>query len=392
MKRILIVGAGGQIGSELTTYLRKIYGNDNVVATDVRECKQLAESGPFEVMNALDANAMAEMVSRQKIDSIFNLVALLSAVGEAKPQTAWQVNIGALMNSLEVARQYNCALFTPSSIGAFGPSSPKDKTPQDTVMRPTTMYGVCKVTGEMLGDYYHSRFGVDTRSVRFPGLISNVTLPGGGTTDYAVEIYYEAIRSGRFTCPVPGDVYMDMMYMPDALRACVELMEADPTKLVHRNSFNIASMSFTPEIIYAEIKKRLPDFTMDYDVDPVKKAIAESWPNSLDDTCAREEWGWKPEWDLSSMTDDMLEVIRKKNLKSCPVIRCGSCAAIRAENRAELCRRTPARHGPVPRRSSILPRVGTARRCRLILRERPVLRFFGLRSLPVNGWRCTVIP
>lgn len=214
MKRILIVGAGGQIGSELTTYLRKIYGNDNVVATDVRECKQLAESGPFEVMNALDANAMAEMVSRQKIDSIFNLVALLSAVGEAKPQTAWQVNIGALMNSLEVARQYNCALFTPSSIGAFGPSSPKDKTPQDTVMRPTTMYGVCKVTGEMLGDYYHSRFGVDTRSVRFPGLISNVTLPGGGTTDYAVEIYYEAIRSGRFTCPVPGDVYMDMMYMP----------------------------------------------------------------------------------------------------------------------------------------------------------------------------------
>ena len=286
MKRILIVGAGGQIGSELTTYLRKIYGNDNVVATDVRECKQLAESGPFEVMNALDANAMAEMVSRQKIDSIFNLVALLSAVGEAKPQTAWQVNIGALMNSLEVARQYNCALFTPSSIGAFGPSSPKDKTPQDTVMRPTTMYGVCKVT-----------------------------VPGGGTTDYAVEIYYEAIRSGRFTCPVPGDVYMDMMYMPDALRACVELMEADPTKLVHRNSFNIASMSFTPEIIYAEIKKRLPDFTMDYDVDPVKKAIAESWPNSLDDTCAREEWGWKPEWDLSSMTDDMLEVIRKKNLK-----------------------------------------------------------------------------
>jgi nucleoside-diphosphate-sugar epimerase len=276
MKRILIVGAGGQIGSELTTYLRKIYGNDNVVATDVRECKQLAESGPFEVMNALDANAMAEMVSRQKIDSIFNLVALLSAVGEAKPQTAWQVNIGALMNSLEVARQYNCALFTPSSIGAFGPSSPKDKTPQDTVMRPTTMYGVCKVTGEMLGDYYHSRFGVDTRSVRFPGLISNVTLPGGGTTDYAVEIYYEAIRSGRFTCPVPGDVYMDMMYMPDALRACVELMEADPTKLVHRNSFNIASMSFTPDIIAAEIRKRIPSFTMDFNIDPVKEEIARS--------------------------------------------------------------------------------------------------------------------
>lgn len=312
MKRILIVGAGGQIGSELTTYLRKIYGDANVVATDVRECKALSEQGPFEVLDALDMAAMASVVSRHRIDTIFNLVALLSAVGEKNPQLAWKVNIGALTNSLEVARDRKCAVFTPSSIGAFGPTSPKDKTPQDTVMRPTTMYGVCKVTGELMSDYYHSRFGVDTRSVRFPGLISNVTLPGGGTTDYAVEIYYEAIRSGRFTCPVPSDVYMDMMYMPDALRACVELMEADPAKLVHRNSFNIASMSFTPEIICAEIKKRMPDFRMDYDVDPVKAAIAESWPNSLDDTCAREEWGWKPEWDLSRMSDDMLEHIRQK--------------------------------------------------------------------------------
>ena len=312
MKRILIVGAGGQIGSELTTYLRKIYGDANVIATDVRECPALAEQGPFEVLDALDITAMASIVSRYRIDTIFNLVALLSAVGERNPQMAWSVNMGALNNSLEVARQHHCALFTPSSIGAFGPSSPKDKTPQDTVMRPTTMYGVCKVTGELMGDYYHTRFGVDARSVRFPGLISNVTLPGGGTTDYAVEIYYEAIRSGRFTCPVPSDVYMDMMYMPDALRACVELMEADPAKLVHRNSFNIASMSFTPEIICAEIRKRMPDFTMDYDVDPVKESIARSWPNSLDDTCAREEWGWKPEWDLSRMTDDMLEHIRLK--------------------------------------------------------------------------------
>ena len=247
-----------------------------------------------------------------EIDTIFNLVALLSAVGERNPQMAWNVNMGALNNSLEVARQHHCALFTPSSIGAFGPSSPKDKTPQDTIMQPTTIYGICKVTGELLGNYYHHKYGVDTRSVRFPGIISSVTLPGGGPTDYAVEIYYEAIRSGRFTCPVPPDVYMDMIYMPDALRACVELMEADPAKLVHRNSFNIASMSFTPEIICAEIRKRLPDFTMDYDVDPVKKEIAESWPNSLDDTCAREEWGWKPEWDLSRMTDDMLAHIRAK--------------------------------------------------------------------------------
>ena len=312
MKRILIVGAGGQIGSELTTYLRGIYGASSVVATDVRECKMLAETGPFEVLNALDATSMASAVARHKCDAIFNLVALLSAVGEKDPQKAWAINMGALMNSLEVARQYNCALFTPSSIGAFGPTSPKDQTPQDTVMQPTTIYGVCKVSGELLGNYYHTKYGVDTRSVRFPGIISNVTLPGGGTTDYAVEIYYEAIKSGKFTCPVPADVYMDMIYMPDALRACVELMEADPSKLVHRNSFNLASMSFTPEIIYAEIKKRLPDFVMDYDVDPVKKAIAESWPNSLDDTCAREEWGWKPQWDLSSMTDDMLKVIREK--------------------------------------------------------------------------------
>ncbi len=278
----------------------------------MRECPALAEQGPFEVLDALDITAMASIVSRYRIDTIFNLVALLSAVGEKNPQLAWKINIGALTNSLEVARDRKCAVFTPSSIGAFGPSSPKDKTPQDTVMRPTTMYGVCKVTGELMGDYYHTRFGVDARSVRFPGLISNVTLPGGGTTDYAVEIYYEAIRNGRFTCPVPSDVYMDMMYMPDALRACVELMEADPAKLVHRNSFNIASMSFTPEIICAEIRKRMPDFTMDYDVDPVKESIARSWPNSLDDTCAREEWGWKPEWDLSRMTDDMLEHIRLK--------------------------------------------------------------------------------
>ena len=312
MKRILIVGAGGQIGSELTTYLRKIYGNDNVVATDVRECKQLAESGPFEVMNALDANAMAEMVSRQKIDSIFNLVALLSAVGEAKPQTAWQVNIGALMNSLEVARQYNCALFTPSSIGAFGPSSPKDKTPQDTIRNPRTMYGVTKVSGELLSDYYNIRFGVDTRSVRFPGVISYVTPPGGGTTDYAVDIYYSAAKGEKFVCPIGKGTYMDMMYMPDALRAAIEIMEADPSKFVHRNSFNIASMSFDPEIIFNKIKEYEPNFEMEYQVDPLRQAIAESWPNSLDDTCAREEWGWKPEYDLDTMTKDMLAKLKER--------------------------------------------------------------------------------
>ena len=312
MKHILIVGAGGQIGSELTTYLRKIYGNANVVATDVRECKNLAADGPFEVLDALNATSMASVVARHNIDTIFNLVALLSAVGERNPQMAWGVNMGALMNSLEVARQHHCALFTPSSIGAFGPTSPKDGTPQDTIMQPTTVYGICKVTGELLSNYYNLKYGVDTRSVRFPGIISNVTQPGGGTTDYAVEIYYEAVRNGKYTCAVPSDVYMDMIYMPDALRACVELMEADPRQLIHRNSFNIASMSFTPEIIAAEIRKHIPEFAMDYYIDPVKREIAESWPNSLDDTCARQEWGWKPEWDLEKMTTDMLNVIRSR--------------------------------------------------------------------------------
>lgn len=204
-------------------------------------------------------------------------------------------------------------MFTPSSIGAFGKDTPKDKTPQDTLQRSnTTMYGVCKVTGELLSDYYYNRFGVDTRSVRFPGLISYVTLPGGGTTDYAVEIYYDAIRKGAFTCNVKEGTYMDMMYMPDALNAVVQLMEADPAKLKHRNSFNIAAMSFEPEQIAAEIRKHIPDFKMDYQIDPVKQAIADSWPNSMDDTCAREEWGWKPEYNLQNMTVDMLVKVKEK--------------------------------------------------------------------------------
>ena len=312
MKRILIVGAGGQIGSELTVYLRKIYGDHNVVATDMRECKALGEAGPFEVLNALDATAMASVVARYHIDTIFNLVALLSAVGERNPQMAWNVNMGALNNSLEVARQHHCALFTPSSIGAFGPSSPKDKTPQDTIMQPTTIYGICKVTGEMLGNYYHHKYGVDTRSVRFPGIISNVTLPGGGTTDYAVDIFYSAVKGEKFVCPVKAGTFMDMMYMPDALNAAISLMEADPARLKHRNAFNIASMSFDPEMIYAAIRKHVPDFEMTYQIDPLKQAIADSWPDSLDDSCAREEWDWMPQFDLESMTVDMLEKLRAK--------------------------------------------------------------------------------
>lgn len=312
MKRILIVGAGGQIGSELTLRLRKIYGGKNVVAADVREISELGADGPSVVLNALDKDSFGYTVNKYRIDTIFNLVALLSAVGEKDPQLAWNINMGALMNSLEVARQYGCALFTPSSIGAFGPTSPKEHTPQDTLMQPRTIYGICKVTGELLSDYYHLKYGVDTRSVRFPGLISNLTLPGGGTTDYAVEIFYSAIKSGEYTCPIPHDVFMDMMYMPDAIDACVQLMEADPAKLKHRNSFNITAMSFSPEVLADEIRKSIPGFEMKYNVDPMKEGIARGWPDSLDDSCAREEWGWNPKWDLADMTRDMLSVIRRK--------------------------------------------------------------------------------
>ena len=315
MKNVLIIGATGQIGSELTMKLREAYPGGNVVAGYIKGAEpkgELLESGPSALVDITDANQIADAVERYNIDTIYNLAALLSAVAEARPQLAWKIGVGGLYNTLEVAREKGCAVFTPSSIGSFGPSTPHTKTPQDTVQRPETIYGVTKVTGELLADYYARRFGVDTRSVRFPGLISYTTPPGGGTTDYAVDIYYSAVKSEPFKCPLKPGTFMDMMYMPDALRACVELMEADPAKLIHRNSFNLASMSFTPEIICAEIKKRLPAFTMDYNVDPVKKEIAESWPNSLDDTCAREEWGWRPEWDLSRMTDDMLAHIRAK--------------------------------------------------------------------------------
>ena len=233
-------------------------------------------------------------------------------MAEARPQLAWKIGVGGLYNTLEVAREKGCAVFTPSSIGSFGPSTPHTKTPQDTVQRPETIYGVTKVTGELLADYYARRFGVDTRSVRFPGLISYTTPPGGGTTDYAVDIYYSAVKGEPFKCPLKPGTFMDMMYMPDALRAAIEIMEADPTRLKHRNSFNIASMSFDPEIIYAKIREYMPEFTMTYELDPLRQAIADSWPDSLDDSCAREEWDWKPEFDLDTMTRDMIKNLRIK--------------------------------------------------------------------------------
>lgn len=314
MKNILIIGATGQIGSELTMLLRKNYSG-NVVAGYIPGAKpkgELKESGPSAIVDITNPQQIADAVSKYQVDTIYNLAALLSAVAENKPQLAWKIGLGGLFNTLEVAREKQCAVFTPSSIGSFGPGTPKDKTPQDTVQRPKTMYGVTKVSGELLSDYYFTRFGVDTRSVRFPGLISYVTPPGGGTTDYAVDIYYSAAKGEKFVCPIAEGTYMDMMYMPDALRAAVEIMEADPSKLVHRNSFNIASMSFEPNTIYQNIRKYLPEFEMQYHVDPLRQAIAESWPNSLDDTCAREEWGWKPEYDLDAMTQDMLAKLKER--------------------------------------------------------------------------------
>lgn len=314
MKNILIIGATGQIGSELTMLLRKNYSG-NVVAGYIPGAEpkgELKESGPSAIVDITNPQQIADAVGKYQVDTIYNLAALLSAVAENKPQLAWKIGLGGLFNTLEVAREKQCAVFTPSSIGSFGPGTPKDKTPQDTVQRPKTMYGVTKVSGELLSDYYFTRFGVDTRSVRFPGLISYVTPPGGGTTDYAVDIYYSAAKGEKFVCPIAEGTYMDMMYMPDALRAAVEIMEADPSKLVHRNSFNIASMSFEPNTIYQNIRKYLPEFEMQYQVDPLRQAIAESWPNSLDDTCAREEWGWKPEYDLDAMTQDMLAKLKER--------------------------------------------------------------------------------
>lgn len=318
MKKILVTGALGQIGTELTSILRAKYGNENVIASDIRPAAEDAfeNGGPFVIADCTDPGQIAQPVKKHKIDAIFHLAAILSAKAEKNPQQAWHVNMTGLYNVLEVARESNCKMFTPSSIGAFGPSTPADQTPQDTIQRPNTMYGVTKVAGELLCDYYFKRFGIDTRGVRYPGLISYKALPGGGTTDYAVEIYYEAIRHKKYTCYLAEDTCLDLLYMPDAIDAAIGLMEADGSKLTHRNAFNVTSMSVAPPDIAREIKKSIPDFSIDYQVDPVRQRIADSWPNSIDDRAAREEWGWQPSHDLTSMTEDMLKNLAVKLKKS----------------------------------------------------------------------------
>lgn len=310
MKRILVTGAAGQVGSELVPELRRIYGDDAVLATDVRSAYDAA--GEYEHVDCMDVGAVFDAVNRHKADTIYHLAALLSATSEMHPQKAFRVNMGTLANVLEVARETGCAVFTPSSIGAFGPSTPKDPTPQDTVQRPSTMYGVTKVAGELLCDYYYTRFGVDARGLRYPGLISYVTSPGGGTTDYAVHIFYEALEKKSYTCFLSENTQLDMMYMPDAVRASIEVMEADPAKLKHRNAFNVTAMQLTPRSLSELIKQRIPDFKMDYEIDPVRQRIADSWPKRLDDSAAREEWGWQPEFGVEEMVDDMLEKLSAK--------------------------------------------------------------------------------
>jgi nucleoside-diphosphate-sugar epimerase len=313
MKNILVIGCAGQIGTELTLALRKIYGNDHVLATDIKTAPDvILNSGPFETLDVLDRDRLREIVQKYSIDGIINLAAILSAVGEERPMLAWDVNMNGLLNVLEVAREENIdRVLTPSSIAAFGPETPRDNTPQETVLRPKTMYGITKVAGELLGDYYVHKYGMDVRGLRYPGIISHETLPGGGTTDYAVAIYYDAIKYGKYTSFVREDTMLPMMYMPDCLDATIQLFHADKSKLKHHSDFNLAAMSFDVKELADSIKKYIPEFEIEYKPD-FRQAIADTWPRSIDDSAAREEWGWEPKYDLDAMTQDMLKHIREK--------------------------------------------------------------------------------
>jgi len=311
--RILVTGACGQIGTELVRALRQRRGRDSIVATDVVEPgPDFKAAGPFAVLDVTRRADVAAAVDQHGIDVVYHMAAILSAKGEQNPGLAWEVNINGTFNVLEVAREKGLTrVFCPSSIAVFGPETPREDTPQETVLRPKTMYGLTKVAGELLGDYYVRKHGLDVRGCRYPGIISHEALPGGGTTDYAVAIFFEAVRNGRYTCFLAPETRLPMMYMPDCLKATLDLMEADSGRLKRHSDFNLASMSFSAEELAAEIKKHIPGFIVDYRPD-FRQAIADSWPKTIDDSAAREEWGWKPDFDLASMTADMLRAVRRK--------------------------------------------------------------------------------
>jgi nucleoside-diphosphate-sugar epimerase len=313
MKRILVTGCFGQIGSDLINILYSKYGKQNVIATGVRTRPPVDEElyGPIRFLDILIVEKLKELVFEYNIDTIYQMGTILSAVGEQNPQLAYEVNMQGLYNVLEVARKYKLErVIWPSSIAVFGPETPRVNTPNETIMRPTTMYGVTKVAGELLAEYYWRKYKVDTRSVRLPGIISYKSLPGGGTTDYSVEMYYDAILKGHYTCFVREDTVLPLMYMPDAVKGLIDLAEADGTKLIHR-TFNLGSMSFSAGELAQSIKEILPDFTVDYKPD-YRQEIADSWPQSLDDSAARKEWNWKPNFDLPAMTKDMIKNLREK--------------------------------------------------------------------------------
>jgi nucleoside-diphosphate-sugar epimerase len=312
MKRMLVTGSYGQIGTELVGAMRKKYGGENVIATGRKKPpKVLLEDGPYYRLDVLDTNQLHSMLVDYDIDIVLHNASLLSATGEKNPQLAYRTNIEGSYNVLEAVRILRLdQVMIPSSIAAFGPSTPKDNTPNDVIMRPTTAYGVSKVFIELWGEYYTKRYDLDFRSLRYPGIISAESLPGGGTTDYAVEIFYEALKNKKYTCFLAKDAMLPMMYMPDCIKSTIDLIEADANRLIHR-SFNVTAMSFTPEDIANEIKKHIPDFEISYEPD-FRQQIAESWPRSIDDSAAREEWGWKPEYDLAAMTEDMLDKLSKK--------------------------------------------------------------------------------
>jgi nucleoside-diphosphate-sugar epimerase len=315
MKRILVTGSVGQIGSELTLALRQRFGAENVVATGRKTppSDALKNSGPFYFIDVAQRETLEEVVRKHDIDTIVHMAAILSAVGEQNPMRCWDVNINGTLVVLECAREHEMArVIIPSSIAAFGPETPRDRTPNDTILKPRTMYGVTKVAGELLGDYYFRKYGLDVRGLRYPGIISYETLPGGGTTDFAVAIYFEAVKNKRYTCFVREDTRLPMMYMPDCIKATIDLAEADLGKLKHHSDFNVGAMSFSAGELAASIKKHIPEFTCSYEPD-FRQAIADSWPMSLDDSAAREEWGWKPAYDLEAMTRDMLDVLGRRH-------------------------------------------------------------------------------